>query len=134
MFMVRDETAIGMAQRGLPGAGGPDDDEFRKLKLPAWEIEWFRQVLESGKPVRSAPGGDGDQDLAMRMGEEAPAEAYVAPVASGDHIVALLYTDNLPGVDPIGDTTLLELALREAGLALERALLERAGKGEESEI
>jgi hypothetical protein len=40
--------------------------------------------------------------------------------------VALLYTDNLPGVKPIGNTTILEIALHEAGLALERALLERA--------
>ncbi len=40
--------------------------------------------------------------------------------------MALLYTDNVPGEKPIGDTTILEIALHEAGLALERALLERA--------
>ena len=77
--------------------------------------------------------GDGDHDLVLRLGGETPIEAYVAPIASGDQIVALLYADNIPGADPVGDTTVLELALHEAGLALERALLERARNGEASE-
>jgi hypothetical protein len=132
MFMLRDETAIGMAQRGLAGGGGPSDDEFRKIELPAWDIAWFRRVLETGNPARSAPEGDGDQELALRLGGEAPTEAYVAPIASGGQIVALLYTDNLPSADPVGDTTVLEFAIHEAGFALERALLERARKGEAS--
>jgi hypothetical protein len=133
MFMVRDETAIGIAQRGLPSGGGPDDDEIRKLEFPVWEIEWFRRVLESGGPVRSEPKGDGDHNLALRLGEKAPVEAYVAPITSQGHVVALLYTDNLPSAEPAGDTTILEIALHEAGLALERALLERARRGGVSE-
>jgi hypothetical protein len=41
-------------------------------------------------------------------------------------VVAILYADNLPGVEPMGDTSVIEIALHEAGLALERALLQRA--------
>jgi len=126
MFMVRDEIAVGMAQRGLPSGDGPNDDEIRELRVPTREVEWFRRVLESDSAIRSGPSGDGDRDLALRLGREVPAEAYVAPIVSGGCVVALLYTDNLPGVKPIGDTTILEIALHEAGLALERALLERA--------
>jgi hypothetical protein len=126
MFMVRDEIAVGMAQRGLPSAGGPNDDEIRALEIPTREVEWFRRVLESDSALRSAPTGDGDRDLALRLGRQLPAEAYVAPILSGGRVVALLYTDNVPGEKPIGDTTILEIALHEAGLALERALLERA--------
>jgi hypothetical protein len=37
-----------------------------------------------------------------------------------------LYADNLPGAEPLGDTSVIEIALHEAGLALERALLQRA--------
>ena len=126
MFMVRDETAVGIAQRGLPSGGGPNDDEIRELQIPTREVEWFRRVLESDSALRSGPTGDGDRDLALRLGRTVPAEAYVAPVVSGGRVVALLYTDNVPSVKPIGDTTILEIALHEAGLALERALLERA--------
>jgi hypothetical protein len=60
------------------------------------------------------------------LGNALPAEAYVAPIESGERVVALLYADNLPGGGPLGDTAALEVVLHEAGLALDRALLERA--------
>ena len=41
-------------------------------------------------------------------------------------MVAVLYADNLPSGAPIGDTSALEVVLHEAGLALDRAVLERA--------
>jgi hypothetical protein len=126
MFMVRDEIAVGMAQRGLPDNGGPNDDEIRELEVPTRDVEWFSRVLETDSAVCSGPSGDGDRDLVLRLGRQIPAEAYVAPIVSGGRVVALFYTDNVPGEKPIGDTTILEMALHEAGLALERALLERA--------
>jgi GAF domain-containing protein len=64
--------------------------------------------------------------LALRLGRDVPSEAYVAPIVSSGRVVALLYADNVPDGSPLGDTTILEIALHEAGLALERALLERA--------
>jgi len=45
-------------------------------------------------------------------------------------VVAVLYGDNLPDEKPIGDTEALEIFLSQAGLAMEKALLERRmGKG-----
>lgn len=126
MFMVRDAAAVGLAQRGLDRGGGPSDEEFRNLELPAMDVEWFRSVLESGSPIRSGPIGKGDRDLLERLGGQVPAEAYLAPICSGDRVVALLYADNAFRARPIADTTILEVALHQAGLALERALLERA--------
>ena len=70
--------------------------------------------------------GEGDRALASQIGDREPAQAYVAPISSGGQVVALLYADNLPGAEPIGDTSVIEIALHEAGLALERALLKRA--------
>jgi len=64
--------------------------------------------------------------LISRLGACVPAEAYVAPIESGGRIVALLYADSAPESLPTADTTILEIVLHEAGLALERALLERA--------
>jgi hypothetical protein len=49
----------------------------------------------------------------------------VAPLESGDRIVALLYADNLPGGGSLAETQALEVVLHEAGLALDRAALER---------
>ena len=126
MFMVRDEIALGVAQIGLPSGGGPDDAQFREIELPAAEVEWFQHVLEARTAFCSPATGDGDRALACRIGDREPAQAYIAPVLSGGQVVALLYADNLPGAEPIGDTSVIEIALHEAGLALERALLKRA--------
>jgi hypothetical protein len=126
LFMIRDDTAQGIAQVGLPKAGGPDERGFREVTLPHREPAWFRKVFESRGPVRAAPSDDGDQRLAVLLGNSIPEEAYVAPIESGEHIVALLYADNLPSGEPIGDTSALEVVLHGAGLALDRAWLERA--------
>jgi hypothetical protein len=131
MFMIRDDTAQGIAQVGLPKAGGPDQRGLREVTLPHREPAWFRQVLDSRSPLRAAPSDDGDQRLAVLLGNAIPEEAYVAPIESGDQIVALLYADNLPGGEPIGDTSALEVVLHEAGLALDRAWLERVLKAAE---
>ncbi len=94
--------------------------------LPYRESSWFRRVIDGRNALRAAPEDEGDQRLAVLLGNAIPGEAYVAPIESGERVVALLYADNLPGGEPIGDTSALEVVLHEAGLALERAVLERA--------
>jgi hypothetical protein len=50
----------------------------------------------------------------------------VAPIESGGRVVALIYADNLPDEKPLPDATAFEIVLHEAGLVLDRAVLERA--------
>jgi len=126
IFMVRDDEAVGMAQVALERAGGPQDEEFRAIRIAAAEPAWFRAVLQRREGVRAAPSNEGDRRLALLLGSAVPPEAYVAPIESSHRVVALVYGDNLPGGDPIGETASLEIVLHEAGLALERAVLERA--------
>jgi hypothetical protein len=128
MFMIRDGTAQGIAQVGLPKAGGPDQRGLREVALPDREPAWFRRVFDSRSPVLAAPSDEGDQRLAVLLGNAIPEEAYVAPIESGGHVVALLYADSLPGGEAIGDTRALEVVLHEAGLALDRAWMEQALK------
>jgi hypothetical protein len=126
MFMLRDELAVGIAQIGLSAAGGPDDAALQRVRVPAAESAWLRAVCERRAPVRGAPSNEGDRRLAMLLGSSPPREAYIAPIESGERVVAVLYADNLPSKTPIGDTSALEVVLHEAGLALDRAVLERA--------
>jgi hypothetical protein len=126
IFMVRDDVAVGMTEAGLARADGPADEAFREISIPVDEPAWFRTVLDRREGVKAPPSNEGDRHLAALLGSQVPREAYVAPVESGRHVVALVYVDNLPGHAPIGETTSLEIVLHEAGLALERALLERA--------
>ncbi|MCX5740039.1 MAG: hypothetical protein NTZ61_16385, partial [Proteobacteria bacterium] len=55
-----------------------------------------------------------------------PGELYLAPIESSGEVAALLYADNAATLRPLGDTNALEVLLHEAGLALDRAVLERA--------
>ena len=69
---------------------------------------------------------DGDSKLGILLGDQTASEAYVAPIVSAGEVVALLYADNLPAGTSLGDTSALEVVLHHAGLALDRAVLERA--------
>ena len=48
-----------------------------------------------------------------------------ALIAAGGKVVAVLYGDNYPDNRPLGDTDALEIFLSQAGLAMERVLLQR---------
>jgi hypothetical protein len=126
MFMVRGDAVVGMAQQGLRSAGGPDDESLRQVELSGQGSSWFRTVLETRHPVRSGPTDGGDYTLAALLGNSAARQAYLAPIESSGQVVAVLYADNLPSQAPLGDTEALEVVLQHAGLALERAVLERA--------
>ena len=126
MFMVRDDEVVGIAQRGLPTAGGPDEAGFRKVRVPLDEPACFHEVVANRRPHRLVPDDDGDRQLTGRLGNAHPPEIYVAPIESGGQVAAILYADNLPGTRRMRDPAALTVVLHEAGLALDRALLERA--------
>ena len=48
MFMLRDDVIVGIAQSGLARAGGPGDDELRRLRMPANDSAWLRAAIGSG--------------------------------------------------------------------------------------
>ena len=94
--------------------------------MPASDSAWLRAAIGAGDPVQAAPSDAGDRRLVAMLGSGMPKEAYVAPIHSGGRVAALLYADDLPEGRPLGDNGSLAVVLREAGLALDRALQERA--------
>ncbi len=125
MFMVRGDEVLGMAQFGIEAGGGPDDIEMRALRFERDESARFSQVISGARPHSAPANNPGDLRLATLIGAIPEASAYIAPILSSDQVVALLYGDN--GVAPAcGDTSALEVVLHHAGLALDRAALERA--------
>jgi hypothetical protein len=75
--------------------------------------------------VHRAPR-EGDRPLVAALGDAIPIEFYAAPIESGGSVVALVYADPLPEIQPLADTTAFEIVLHEVGLVLDRAVLERA--------
>ena len=126
VFFVKDEQVVGLGQFGIEGENGNADARVREIAIPLSEESVFSQVVKEMIPLRTRLGhGRWDHQLRQQLGGGDPAEVFVGPIFSEGKVVALLYGDNYPSREPIGDTEALEIFLSQAGLAMEKALLER---------
>ena len=127
IFMLRDDVIVGMAQPGLARAGGPGDDELRGLCMPANELGVAARRdrdrrSRAGRALerrRSPPGRAARlaASRSRRTSRRSTAAAASRPCST---------RTTCPSPSPLADTTALAIVLHEAGLALDRALLERA--------
>ncbi|MCG3173770.1 MAG: hypothetical protein GMKNLPBB_01971 [Myxococcota bacterium] len=126
LFLVRKDDLIGLGGLGIHG-GPLGSAELRHIHIPRRADSVFTHVLMgrgAGKyPVFTTEWND---YLIRMLGGEHPSEAYVAPVISGGSIAAILYGDAIPQMTLAHvDTRGVELFLLQAGLLLDRILLER---------
>jgi CheY-like chemotaxis protein len=126
ILLVKDEVIVGLGQFGIDLAGESADVRVRNTRLPKSEEHVFTEALQTFSPYRQQPRKTEWNDyLFDHLGGKRPVEAFVGPLISEGRVVAVLYGDNLPDEKPIGDTESLEIFLSQAGLAMEKALLER---------
>jgi CheY-like chemotaxis protein len=133
ILLVKDEEIVGLGQFGIELEGESADVRVRNTRLPKAKEHVFTEALESFSPYHREPQQTEWNDyLFNHLGGECPAEVFVGPLISEGRVVAVLYGDNLPDKKTVGDTESLEIFLSQAGLAMEKALLERRmmGKGE----
>jgi hypothetical protein len=127
ILIVRAEQAFAIAGRGIARLEVNDPlDSAPPISLQTLDAGWIRNVLDSGEPVQGPPSTSADRDLLARLGGPEPSESYLAPIASGGSTIALLYGDQVPTGAAMPDTSGLEVVIQHAGLALDRAALERA--------
>ena len=126
ILLVKEEEIVGLGQFGIEMDGESADIRVRNTRLPKTEKHVFTEALKSFAPYRSEPQGTAWNDYFFtHLGGKRPDEVFVGPLISEGRVVAVLYGDNLPDEKPIGDTESLEIFLSQAGLAMEKALLER---------
>jgi len=126
IFIVKEEEIVGLGQFGIEDNDGSADSKVRKMKMPRKENSLFNQVVETRISVKiNLDDSLWNRYLYGQLGGGAPTEAFVGPIVSEGKVVALLYGDNLPEQRPIGDTDSLEIFLSQAGLAMEKAILQR---------
>jgi hypothetical protein len=126
ILIIRDEQIFAIAGRGIDALEVDPLDSSPPVSLPTQGGGWIRQVLDSGKPVEGPPVTSADQDLLARFGGVLPSAAYLGPIKSSGATVAMLYCDQGTGRGELPHTSGLEVVLQHAGLALDRAALERA--------
>ena len=126
VFFVKDELVVGLGQFGIESQNGNADARVREIAIPLNEESVFSKVVTEMVPLRTRLGsGRWDNQLRQQLGGGNPAEVFIGPIFSEGKVVAVLYGDNYPSRDPIGETESLEIFLSQAGLAMEKALLER---------
>lgn len=126
IFIVKRDEIAGLGQFGINDADGQADSKVRNMRIPRGENSLFTQVIETQNSVKLQPDDSPwNRYLLGQLGGGMPAEVFVGPIVSEGKVVALLYGDNLPAQKPIGDTDSLEIFLSQAGLAMEKALLQR---------
>ena len=126
ILLVKENEIAGLGQFGIGQSGGSADSRVRNIRIPKGETNLFDEALRSMSPYKVAPKSCQWNDyLFEQLGGGRPGEVFVGPLISEGRVVAVLYGDNLPEVIPIGDTESLEIFLSQAGLAMEKALLER---------
>lgn len=126
IFMAMREEIVGLGQFGLTEGEGPADARVRRLRIPRGEQSLFTGIIEAKHPavVRPEPL-KWNRYLFAQLGGGTPDEVFLGPIVSEGKVVAVLYGDNLPERRPIGGTESLEIFLSQAGIAMEKALLER---------
>jgi len=133
IFLVKEYEIVGLGQFGMEALGGISADErVRRMRVPRNAGSVFEQVLQSWTPLKTVTGsGEWDRYLVEELGSGEATEIFVGPIISEGKVVAILYGDNAPQKKVIGDTESLEIFLSQAGLAMEKALLERRLRSKE---
>lgn len=126
VLLVKKDTIQGLGQFGIEDWDGSADARIRNIMVPRGELSLFSPVLETRFPLKGeVDNSHWSQFFFGQLGAARPAEIFVGPIVSEGKVVALLYGDNLPEEKPIGDTDSLEIFLSQAGIAMEKALLQR---------
>ncbi len=135
IFIVKRDEIVGLGQFGTDVGAGVDDARVRSMRIPRDGASFFSKVIESQLPVRMAPeDSKWNSYLFEQLGGEVPNEIFLGPIISEGKVVAVLYGDNLPDKQPIDDTDALEIFLSQAGIAMEKALLQRRLQEKRQEV
>jgi len=126
VLLVKKDAIQGLGQFGIEDRDGSADARIRSIKVPRGEPSLFAPVLETRYPLKGeVDDSRWSQFFLGQLGDGRPTEVFVGPIVSEGKVVAVLYGDNLPEEKPIGDTDSLEIFLSQAGIAMEKALLQR---------
>jgi len=130
IFFVKGDEIVGLGQFGLDGLPGNADVLVRQIKVPLREHSIFSQALADFTPKRAVfSDSKFDRYLMEKLGQGRPKDVFLGPIVSEGKVVAIIYGDNLPKQELVGDTESFEIFLSQAGMAMERVLQERRGKG-----
>lgn len=126
IFTVNDQVISGFGQFGITGGTISGDERVRSIQFPQESGSMFSGPLRTGQPHTFTPTPTPvDSHIFDQLGDGTPAEVFIGPLISQSRVIGFLYGDNLPDRKQIGDVEPLAIFLTQAGLSIEKSLLER---------
>ncbi len=127
LFSVLQGNFSGMSQFGLD-LGPPESsrERVRRIKIPLDQDSILAQAADRQAAFRGplAPH-EWNLYLISQLGGAAPREAAAVPMVVGGDVLLVLYGDNGKSGKPLSSIDGLEVVMSQAGLAMERNLLEK---------
>lgn len=124
LFMVGDREIIGLGQFGLDIEKA--DEKIREIILLFEESNFLNKIIMGKRPYKGSIEKDRvTEELINEIDGGWPGEVALFPLIAEGRVVALLYCDNLTTGEKIIETEGLEIFIDQAGLALEKSLLQR---------
>lgn len=126
LFVVKNDSFEGLGQFGVESEGDDSNKRIRTMKFSKNVPSILKDVLDSGAGIKKKmEDTEGNRYILDQFGGKFPKESYAAPVMAEGKVAVIVYGDNVPEYKDIGDTSAFEIFLMQAGVALERELLER---------
>ena len=124
LFIVGDREIVGLGQFGLDIE--LPDEKIRETTLSYGDGDFLKKIIMDKRPYKGEIEKDPTIEVLMHsIGSGWPDEGYFFPIIAEGKVVALLYSDNLTTGEKVGETEGLEIFIDQAGLALEKSLLQR---------
>ncbi|UCG78769.1 MAG: DUF4388 domain-containing protein [Nitrospirota bacterium] len=124
LFMVGPEEMAGLGQFGLEIDRA--DEKIRETVLDVNKSPSLKEVIDNAQPYRGVLRKDEGTEFMIRVfGGKWPSEVALFPIIAEGRVVAFLYVDNLGSGDPFAESEGLEIFITQAGMALEKAILQR---------
>lgn len=127
LFMAKKDEVRGLGQFGIELASGASPDKVvRNIRIPLSEPSLFRSVIESRRTyLGPLEASQQNSYFVNEAGGMKPDTVLGIPLIVDGKIALIVYGDNLPDQKPIRGVKTLEIFMNQAGMALEKALLER---------
>ncbi len=126
LFMVKKEEVRGLGQFGIELTEKSADQAVRSIKIPLNKPSLFLTLVETRRSFLGPLESNECNDYLMNeLGGAKPGSVLAIPLVVDGKIALIVYGDNLPEQRPIKGLDTLEIFMNQAGMALEKALLEK---------
>ena len=126
LFMVKKDEVRGLGQFGIELPGRSADMVVRNIRLPLDKPSVFTAVLENRRSyMGEIEQNDVNSALLGELGGGRPESVMAVPLIVDGKVAIIVYGDNLPEKKQVWGVETFEIFMGQAGMAFEKALLEK---------